>query len=120
MADHNTYLKYKRDQKLLVYWIIHTSNRIIKLLPSDVAARAPNVTGQISLSTLVSLSQLIAKHVDSIPATIYRLFQSIIAARNETNFWFLQLVAENLDPEIEKSNVSHKHWIDGLTEAFKF
>jgi hypothetical protein len=71
------------------------------------------------LSTLVSLSQLISKHINPIPATIYRLFQSIIAARKETHALFQQIVANKPDPDIEKSNVSHKHWIDGLTEAFK-
>ncbi|WEW56191.1 hypothetical protein PRK78_001628 [Emydomyces testavorans] len=118
MAGHNTYLKYKRDQKLLVYWIIHTSNRIVKLFPSERSPPA-NTTGQISLSTLVSLSQLIAKHINPIPATIYRLFRSIIAARQEIHAIFRQLVAKHPDPETEKSNVSHKHWIDGLTEALK-
>lgn len=31
---------------------------------------------------------------------------------------FLRIVANNPDPDIQKNNVSHKHWIDGLTEAF--
>ncbi|KZF19909.1 hypothetical protein L228DRAFT_256894 [Xylona heveae TC161] len=94
MAEqHSAYLRYKRDQRFLVYWIIQ-------------------------LSSLISLSKLIAKHARGIPATIYRLFQSIIAARKETHELFLQIVADKPDPEIEKSNVSHKYWIDGLTEAF--
>ena len=118
MADQNTYLRYKRDQKLLVYWITHTSNNIIKSFPSDVSINV-NTTGEVRLSTLVSLSGLIAKYIKPIPATIYRLFQSIIAARKETHALFQQVVANCPDPDIEKSNISHKHWIDGLTEAFK-
>ncbi|PGG97804.1 hypothetical protein AJ80_09641 [Polytolypa hystricis UAMH7299] len=52
MADQNTYLKYKRDEKLLVYWIIRTSNRLIQSLSSSPADDAPtvateNTTGQI-------------------------------------------------------------------------
>lgn len=118
MADQNTYLRYKRDQKLLVYWIIHTSNSIIKSFPSD-ALTAVNTTGEVRLSTLVSLCGLIAKHIKPIPTTIYRLFQSIIEARKETHGLFQQIVANNPDPDIEKSNISHKYWIDGLTEPFK-
>ncbi|OXV06093.1 hypothetical protein Egran_06139 [Elaphomyces granulatus] len=118
MADQNTYLRYKRDQKLLVYWITHTSNSIIKSFPSD-APMAVNTTGEVRLSTLVSLSGLIAGHIKPIPATIYRLFQSIIAARKETHTLFQQIVTSCPDPDVEKSNISHKHWIDGLTEAFK-
>ena len=96
MADQNTYLRYKRYQKLLVYWITHTSNRIIKSFPSD-APTAANTTGEVSLSTLISLSGLIAKHINPIPTTIYRLFQSIIAAREQTYAVFQQIVANLLN-----------------------
>src|SRR5712664_3614347 len=102
MADQNTYLRYKRDQKLLVYWITHTSNSIIKSFPSD-APMAVNTTGEVRLSTLVSLSGLIAGHIKPIPATIYRLFQSIIAARKETHTLFQQIVTSCPDPDVEKS-----------------
>lgn len=54
MADRNTYIKYKRDQRLLVYWIAHTSNQIIKT--SFKAPVAVNTTGEVSLATLKSLS----------------------------------------------------------------
>ena len=52
------------------------------------------------------------------PQTILRLFHSIIEARKETHDFFLKIVASNPDPEIQKNNDSHKHWIDGLTNAF--
>ncbi|RJE23061.1 hypothetical protein PHISCL_04590 [Aspergillus sclerotialis] len=117
MADKNTYLKYKRDQRLLTYWIIHASNEIIKTLPSDEPVTA-NTTGEVSLATLKSLSKLIADHIKPIPITIFLLFQSIIEARKETHGFFQRIVASNPDPDIQKSNDSHKHWIDGLTDAF--
>lgn len=116
MADQNIYLKYKRDQRHLVYWITHTSAQIVKQHPeSPVVA---NTTGVISLATLKSLSGLIAKHLDRVPTTIFRLFESIIDARKATHNLFLKITASNPDPDIQKSNESHKYWIDGLTEAF--
>ncbi|KAL3469957.1 hypothetical protein BJX99DRAFT_264666 [Aspergillus californicus] len=87
----NTYIKYKRDQKLLVYWILHVSNNIIKAFPETTTSL--NTSGEITLSSLISLSELIAKHISP-------------------------LVKNDLDPEIEQRNESHKFWIDGLTKAF--
>ncbi|KAL2825294.1 hypothetical protein BDW59DRAFT_161774 [Aspergillus cavernicola] len=103
--------------KLLVYWILHASNNIIKSFPAQ-ASIPLNTTGKITLSTLVSLSELVAKHVKPVPATIYRLFQSVIGARRQTHSLFQQLIADDPDPEIEKSNVFHEFWINGLTKAF--
>ncbi|CAG8938089.1 unnamed protein product [Penicillium salamii] len=117
MADRNAYLRYKRDQRHLVYWIVNTSAGIIHKSPSE-ASTAINTTGVVSLATLQSLSALIAKHLSPIPTTIFRLFESIIDARKETHDFFLKITAAAKDPEIQKSNDSHKHWIDGLTQAF--
>ncbi|CAG7942200.1 unnamed protein product [Penicillium salamii] len=117
MADRNTYLRYKRDQRHLVYWIVNNSAGIIHKLPSE-ASTAINTNGVVSLATLQSLSALIAKHLRPIPTTIFRLFESIIDARKETHDFFLKITAAAKDPEIQKSNDSHKHWIDGLTQAF--
>lgn len=118
MADHNTYLKYKRDQSHLVYWITHTSAQIIKKHPSESPNLANITTGVVSLATLKSLSGLIAKYSDQIPNTIFCLFESIINARYATHNFFLSLSASNPDPSVQKSNESHKCWINGLTEAF--
>lgn len=46
------------------------------------------------------------------------LFQSIIAARSATYAVFQQIVTSNPDLEMEKSNASHKFFIDALTKAF--
>lgn len=132
MADHNSYLRYKRDTRYLLYWMIHTSNSIIKSSSSqpipESSSSAPipnstpvsvNTTGEIPVSAFVPLSNLIAKHINPIPSIIYRLFQSIIDARTATHALFQQIVATKPDPEIEKSNVSHRCFIDALTEAFK-
>lgn len=123
MADQNSYLAYKRDTRYLIHWLIHSSNRIIRsstLLPvSGTAPAKVNTTGAITVSALVPTSELIAKHVSPIPSTIYRLFQSVIAARAAFNALFQQIVAKQPDPEIQRSNLSHKIFIDTLTEAFE-
>lgn len=75
-------------------------------------------TGAVSLETLKSLSELVAKHLDPVPHTIYRLFESIIDARKETHRFLLKTNSSNPDLEIQKSKDSHKYWTDGLTQAF--
>lgn len=122
MATRNAYLAYKRDTSRLLYWIIKSSNAIIQspaasILEGD-APKVVNTTGKITVSSLVSLSRLIAQHVSDIPPAIYRLFRAVIDARTTSHAVFQQLVAKNPDPEIERSNASHKRFIDALTEAF--
>jgi len=78
-----------------------------------------NTIGQLTVSALVPVSKLIAEHIKPIPPTIYNLFQSVIDARKATHAVFQQMVFKNPDPEIERSNISHRHFIDSLTEAFK-
>jgi hypothetical protein len=108
--------------------MIHVSNSIIKssasVPDSDPKAESAvqataNTTGQITVSTLVSLSKLIGKRINPIPSTIYRLFQSVIAARKAAYSAFQQIVAQKRDPEIERSNITHKRFIDALIEAFE-
>ncbi|KAI0100618.1 hypothetical protein GGR51DRAFT_531879 [Nemania sp. FL0031] len=120
MAPLNPYLAYKRDTSRLIFWIVKASNAIITssaTLPDD-APKTPNTNGQITVSSLVSLSKLIAKHINPIPSAILALFNSAIQARTATYEGFQRLVANKSDPEVERSNASHKHFIDALVEAF--
>lgn len=123
MATRNAYLAYKRDTSHLLYWIIKSSNAIIRssagLGLDEDAPKSVNTTGEITVSSLVSLSKLIAKHINAVPPAIYRLFRSVIDARTASFAVFQQMVVENPDPETEKSNASHKRFIDALTEAFE-
>jgi len=50
---------------------------------------------------------------------ILRLFQSVIAARSATYSTFQQFAARNPDPDVLKSNASHKLFIDALVVAFR-
>ncbi|KAI1434363.1 hypothetical protein GGR50DRAFT_687666 [Xylaria sp. CBS 124048] len=121
MAPLNLYLAYKRDTSRLIYWIVKASNAIITssaTIPDD-APNVPNTDGQITVSSLVALSKLIAKHINPVPSAILALFQSAIQARRATYAAFQQLVANKSDPEVERSNASHKHFIDALVEAFE-
>jgi hypothetical protein len=43
----------------------------------------------------------------------------VIEARKATHAAFKQIVTKEPDPELERSNASHKHFIDGLTTAFE-
>ncbi|KAI1428087.1 hypothetical protein F5Y12DRAFT_73515 [Xylaria sp. FL1777] len=121
MAPLNLYLAYKRDTSRLIFWIVKASNVIIAssaTLPDDVP-KIPNTNGQVTVSSLVPLSKLIAKHMNPIPSAILALFDSAIQARTAAYQAFQQLTANKSDPEVERSNVSHKHFIDALVEAFE-
>ena len=121
MPVHNRYLAYKRDTSHLVYWMTHTSNNIIRTMtaagggPSDLF----NKSGSATIAQIVSMSKLIAQHIDQVPSLIYRLFHSVIDARSAIHAVFQQIAGSNPDPEIEKSNASHRYFIDALTEAFE-
>ncbi|KAI5853289.1 hypothetical protein GGS23DRAFT_620885 [Durotheca rogersii] len=72
MAPLNPYLTYKRDTSRLIFWIIQVSNAIITSLSTfpDDAPTTPNTNGQITVSSLVSLSKLIAKHIGPVPSAV--------------------------------------------------
>lgn len=121
MKLDNFYVWYKRDTRLLLYWIIKTSNPIIKNLKDSGhnVALEINVTGEVIVSDLVPLSELIAKYCANAPSTIYRLFQSVIELRSIYYAQFQQLATARPSEELEKSNATHKFFIDTLTGAFE-
>ncbi|KAI7101615.1 hypothetical protein KC340_g14431 [Hortaea werneckii] len=64
------------------------------------------------------MARLIARHLDPIPSAIFKLFKAVIKARSITASAFERIVSEKPDPEIERANATHKHFIDALTQAF--
>ena len=122
MASRSSYLEYKQNTRYLLYWVIHTFNKVLETnLSKEQDADTqitPNTTGKTSVSGFVSMAKYIAQHLDAAPSPIYGLFQSVIRARSAAYDIFQQIAAGENDPEIEKSNSSHKHFIDALTEAF--
>jgi len=120
MASRNLYLTYKKDTSRLLYWVINTSNGIIQSRADteEDAGVTINVTGRSTVAEIVSMSKLIAKKLNPIPSAIFALFQAVIKARSTMYAAFQQIVNEKPDPDIERSNATHKHFIDALTEAF--
>ena len=117
MATRNAYLTYKRDTSQLLYWIIQTSNTIIKstaTLDGDYKALKVNTTEEITVRSLVALSRLIAEHLNAVPPEGFRLSRAVIDARTSTHEAFRQVLAAHPDPDVEKSNLAHKHFIDAL------
>ncbi|KAK3317561.1 hypothetical protein B0T19DRAFT_435196 [Cercophora scortea] len=132
MATRNAYLAYKRDTSRIIYWVVQTSNAIIKNLAvaadnaggdgdgdDDGVPKEPNLSGAVTVAGLVTLAKLISKHVDNAPPAILGLFQSVIDARTAAHSAFRQFAARNPDPEILRSNASHKRFIDALVVAFE-
>ncbi|EPS39533.1 hypothetical protein H072_6698 [Dactylellina haptotyla CBS 200.50] len=118
MADRNSYLAYKRDTRYLLYWMLHAANTIIASNPGSTSIRA-NTTGTVAIASIVPLAKLVAQNIKPIPNLIFRLFESVIEARTQANVVFQQIFSETQDPEIKKSNDSHRNFIDTLTEAFE-
>lgn len=120
--SHNTYLAYKRDTNLLLYWVIQTSNQVInsKNHEHDQSLKI-NTSGQTTVSGFLSMVELIARSTSGtlVPAAVYRLFQSVIKARTTTWQAFQQIELEKQYPDIEKRNSTHKFFIDALQQAFE-
>lgn len=64
------------------------------------------------------MAGLISKYLKEVPSVILELFKAVIKARSTMHAAFQQIVNEKPDPEIERSNATHKHFIDALTQAF--
>lgn len=119
MQFNNSYVLYKQDTRLLLYWLVKTSNGIIR--SQDAAedeALLENFTGQVPVADLVSMAEIIAKHDVEIPSMIFSLFQSVIELRSIYHSQFQQLASVHPDEELERNNVTHKYFIDTLTTAF--
>lgn len=120
--SHNTYLAYKRDTNLLLYWVIRTSNQVIdsKNNEHDPSFKM-NTSGQTTVSGFLSMAKLIAGSISGslVPAVVYRLFQAVIKARTTTWQAFQHIGLKRPDPDIEKSNLTHKFFIDALQQAFE-
>ncbi|PKK55151.1 hypothetical protein CI102_175 [Trichoderma harzianum] len=119
MQINNFYVLYKQDTRLLLYWLVKTSNGIIQ--SQDAAENETpleNFTGQVPVADLVSMAEIIAKHDVEIPSMIFSLFQSVIELRSIYHSQFQQLASVHPNEELERNNVTHKYFIDTLTTAF--
>jgi hypothetical protein len=121
MASRNLYLTYKKDTSRLLWWVINSSNLII--MTGTVSKKdsmvSINTTGQCTMAEIVTMSRFIAKHQNPVTLTIIRLLQGVIRARFKIHEAFKEIESEFPDPDIEKSNATHKRFIEALTEAFE-
>ena len=85
MASRNSYLTYKRDTSRIIYWVVQTSNAIIKSVRSSVNSEVdaddvpeePNLSGGVTVAGLVALSKLISRHIDSAPVCPRRILGTL-------------------------------------------
>jgi hypothetical protein len=65
VTSRNLYLTYKKDTSRLLYWVINTSNGIVRSAADaeDCAPVTVNTTGQSTVSDIVNMSKLIAKYI---------------------------------------------------------
>ncbi|KAF2712349.1 hypothetical protein K504DRAFT_371948 [Pleomassaria siparia CBS 279.74] len=121
MASRNLYIRYKKDTNRLLYWVINTSNGIIQsgIDAEEYAPVSINTTGRSTVAEIVSMSRLIARNLKPIPSAILKLFQAVIKARSTVHAAFQHIVNEKPDPDIERNNATHKHFLDALTKAFE-
>lgn len=120
--SHNTYLAYKHDTNLLLYWVIRTSNQVIDSKKYEhEPSIMPNTSGQTTVSGLLSMANLIAASMSGslVPPAVYRLFQGVIKARTTTWQAFQHVGSGSPDPDIEQRNQTHKFFIDALQQAFE-
>ncbi|KAL3291170.1 hypothetical protein RB213_014407 [Colletotrichum asianum] len=103
-----------RDTRHLLYWVINTSNSIVKRYPTSQdevpwSVRVDvNTSGQTTVAELVEMGQLIARHMRKVPQGIVHLLRS-----------FQKFASAYPDADLVKSNSSHKHFIDALTDILK-
>ena len=122
MFTQSSYSDYKRSTTYLIYWLSQASNTVIECLPNtqqDDSVAEVNTTGQVSCKELITMTKRVAANLhEEVPSTIFRLFRSVIKARSEAYEMFRELAATHADEKMEESNISHKHFIDRLDEAF--
>lgn len=117
-----SYVRYKRDTKHFLYWIINVSNSIIKMCPrsrsSQVHLSAVNTTGETTVDGLVAMAELIRAHMAEVPSAILQLVQSIIKARSSHFDEYQRLASAYPDADLHRRNASHKYFIDTLQRVF--
>lgn len=126
IPHRSTYLQYKHNTSILIRWIVTTASSCAsKAAPSNKntnnkkrATKAPSENPEITLTGLVSLSNIIAEAEEPVPNSIYALFDSVIRARTAAYKCFEQLWAECPDDDLKISNESHLAFINALKTAW--
>jgi len=77
-----------------------------------------NTPEKVTRSSLIALSNLIAKHIEKTPPAVLRLFRFVVDARAAAHAKFKRFGALS-DDQMQRSNAAHKSFIDTLTTAFE-
>ncbi|KAK7949177.1 uncharacterized protein PG986_010063 [Apiospora aurea] len=121
METRDLHESYTRDTRHLIYWLISTSNGIIRSHKDGVPGMEVNTTGQITVAGILAMARLISQHMDppEIPGLIFYLFRSVVRARMMMHEFFVQLEGNTskADEELRKSNDKHNYFINSLSEA---
>jgi hypothetical protein len=99
------------------YFVPSTSAPQLSHTAEEHALVTINTTGSSTVAEIVSMSRLITNNLMPTASAILELFQAVIKVRSTMFAALQQIMIENPDPDIEKSNATHKHFIDALTEA---
>ncbi|OQE21808.1 hypothetical protein PENSTE_c011G08845 [Penicillium steckii] len=113
MSNDLHYRKYKQYETYIIQWISEEVKIILKKHPEE-AEYCQFVTGPLSLSRLKQYAKLIARHAQSIPATIIHPLQDAIEGRKRTREFFLEQETQ----DITKTE-SHNTWLEGLEEILR-
>lgn len=90
-----------------------------KRFPSN-STKGTILTAAISLSTMKSLSQLIAKHIDPVPITIFAYSNQLLVPGKKTQHLYIQLTASDPGPETPKKQCVTSKLDRRLLEGFQY
>ncbi|RPA71784.1 hypothetical protein BJ508DRAFT_367597 [Ascobolus immersus RN42] len=125
MFDRDLYRKYKQDTNRLVYWMIHAANAIPSSDGKNTLQKIHRIESpKITVNGIVQVCEAIRTNVgtapDAIPPTIFRLFRSVISARNQAHSFYNKIILDSPQAKIdhERDNAKHKAFVDALECAF--
>ncbi|KAF9870995.1 hypothetical protein CkaCkLH20_11412 [Colletotrichum karsti] len=121
MPNQNICVAYKRDTKYIAYWIVNTSNALIKthkLLDDDGQPLQPNTTGQVTIPGILAMAKQIAKARPT-PSIVFHLLQSVIGTRSSLLKVHQEVASRNPNTALKNSIPSHKLFVDTLSDVFK-
>ncbi|KAH0438420.1 hypothetical protein CcaCcLH18_03407 [Colletotrichum camelliae] len=101
-----------------LYWVINTSNGIIRahcVADDDGKPLQPMKTGHVTISAILAMASRIAHFQQATPSIIFRLLKSVIRIRTSFYEQYRSFQTSQQDPDLERSNASHKAIIDALS-----
>ncbi|TDZ24357.1 hypothetical protein Cob_v003445 [Colletotrichum orbiculare MAFF 240422] len=123
-AAQDSYLAYKKRTNQFVVEMITKAKFILRTQPTTEddfeLLKQMTRTGTMNVAALVALAELISRHTDAVymSGATFRMLLSIIQSRKAQHTAFVDHLSIFPDAEIQRSNDSHKHFIDTLIKVF--